>query len=158
NEETNLLNSRISSLENQVSALVNESQRKLRLPKEHDTSKRVVYIIARHGRIYPCRNRDFSRNEVDIEWSDGETTERALPRVNRGIDIAKNPEAMRAYFRNLPDRSVYLVFCVFEESFPAFIQAKQIAVESGMTYGWEPYRLVDGAVAFSESGYTPKPQ
>jgi hypothetical protein len=51
-----------------------------------------------------------------------------------------------------------MAFCVFEDSFPAFIRAKQLATESGLAYGWDPFRFSDGAVAFSAVGHTPKPQ
>jgi hypothetical protein len=51
-----------------------------------------------------------------------------------------------------------VVFCVFEDSFPAFIRAKQLAVASGLSYGWEPFRIQDGPVSFGERGHTPNPQ
>jgi hypothetical protein len=34
-------------------------------------------------------------------------------------------------------------------NYTAFIRAKQLAAESGLAYGWEPFQLSDGPVAFS---------
>jgi hypothetical protein len=152
------LNTRLAGLEKQASDLVNESQRQLRLPKEHETSKRVIYVIARYGRIYTCRNSDLSRNETDIEWTSTLTSEIAEPKAGKGIDPAINGGGLKAYFRNLSEGSVYVAFCVFADSFPAFIRAKQIATESGLAYGWDPFQLSDGPVSFSAVGHTPKPQ
>lgn len=157
NENAKRLKARLVGLEKQATDLVSESQRKVRLPKEHETGKSVIYIIARYGRIYPCRNSDLSRNETDIEWTSVASGETAEPKQGRGIDPA-NAAALRTYFRKLSGSSSYVAFCVFEDSFPAFIRAKQLASEGGLAYGWEPFQLSDGAVSFGPVGHTPKPQ
>jgi hypothetical protein len=157
-ENRKRLNTRLTSLQKQATDLVNESQRQLRLPKEHETSKRVIYIIARFGRIYPCRNSDLSRNETDIEWTSTLTGEKAEPKQGKGTDPGVNAAELRTYFRNLSGSSVYVAFCVFEDSFPAFIRAKQFTIESGLTYGWDPFQFSDGPVSFGAVGHTPKPQ
>jgi len=48
----------------------------------------------------------------------------------------------------MSDDSVYVAFCVYEDSFPAFIRAKQLASDCGLAYGWEPFQLSDGPVSF----------
>ena len=156
-ENTKRLNTRLAGLEKQASDLVNESQRQVRLPKEHETGKRVIYVIARYGRIYPCRNSDLSRNETDIDWTSSLSSESAQPRQGRGIDPSSET-ALRTYFRNLSGTSVYVAFCVFEDSFPAFNLTKQLATDSGLAYGWEPFQISDGPVSFGPVGHTPKPQ
>lgn len=157
-ENVKRLSTRLAGMEKQASDLVNESQRQLRLPKEHETSKRVIYVIARYGRIYTCRNSDLSRNETDIEWTSTLTSEVAEPKRGKGIDPSGNVAGLKTYFRNLSENSVYVAFCVFEDSFPAFIRAKQVATESGLTYGWDPFQISDGPVSFGAVGHTPKPQ
>jgi hypothetical protein len=152
------LTTRLAGLEKQASELANESQRQLRLPKEHETSKRVLYVIARYGRIYTCRNFDLSRNETDIEWTSTLTGETAEPKPGKGIDPVGNMAGLKSYFSNLSEKSVYVAFCVFEDSFPAFIRAKQVATESGLSYGWDPFQLSNGPVSFAAVGHTPKPQ
>jgi F0F1-type ATP synthase membrane subunit b/b' len=157
-ENARRLNTRLVSLEKQASELINDSQRQLRLPKEHETSKRVIYVIARYGRIYTCRNADLSRNESDIDWESTFSNEIARPKQGRGIDPVGNAVGLRSYFKALSENSVYVAFCVFEDSFPAFIRAKQLATENRLAYGWDPFRFSDGPVSFGERGHTPKPQ
>jgi hypothetical protein len=158
-EENNTrLKQRLAGMERQVAAKLNDLQRPLRLPKEHETAKRVVYIIARYGRVYPCRNADLSRNETDIKWTtklDGQTAE---PIRGRGLDPVANARGLETYFSDQSKETVYLAFCVFQDSFPAFIRARQLAVASGVAYGWEPFLEADGPVVFSENGHTPKAQ
>lgn len=148
------LKQRLADMAGQVTAKVNELQRPLRLPKEHETGKQVIYIIVRYDHIYPCRNSDLSRNEADINWTIGADSEVAEPIQGRGLD----PNAIAPYFSGLSGNDVYVAFLVFEDSFPAFIQARQSVVTSGISYGWEPFRNEDGPVSFGETGHTPKPQ
>jgi hypothetical protein len=86
------------------------------------------------------------------------TSEIAEPKQGKGIDLNANAAALRTYFRNQSGGSVYMAFCVFEDWFPAFIRAKQLATESGLAYGWDPFRLSDGPVSFGVVGHTPMPQ
>jgi hypothetical protein len=157
-ENIKRLKQRLSDLERQVAAKTDELQRTLRLPKEHETGKRVIYIIARYGHIYPCRNYDLSRNETDIYWTTTLVGETAEPVQGKGIDPQMSGPALKSYFGSISDSSVYVAFCVFEDSFPAFIRAKQLANDCGLAYGWEPFLFSEGPVAFSSIGHTPKPQ
>lgn len=154
-ENSERLKQRLAALEKQVVNRVNESQRQLRLPKEHETGKRVIYAIVRYGRIYPCRNSDLSRNETDIDWTLTLTTELAVPKPGKGMD--PSAPGLRAYFRKQVENSAYVAFCVFEDSFPAFLRAKQLATETGLAYGWEPFQITR-PVVFSDTGEAPKPQ
>lgn len=156
-ENSERLKQRLAALEKQVVSRVNESQRQLRLPKEHETGKRVIYAIVRYGRIYACRNSDLSRNETDIEWTLSLTTELAVPKPGKGMDPSINTAGLQAYFRKQVENSAYVAFCVFEDSFPAFLRAKQLATETGLAYGWEPFQIAR-PVVFSDTGEAPKPQ
>ena len=111
-------------------------------------------IIVRYGHIYPCRNSDLSRNETDINWTSTVNNEIAEPIQGKGLE----PNAVASYFSGLSSDEVYVVFCVYEDSFPAFIRAKQSTVASGVAYGWEPFRGQDGPVSFGENGHIPKAQ
>ena len=157
-ENSKRLKQRLEGLDKQASTMISESERQLRLPREYQTGKRVIYFIARYGRIYPCRNSDLSRNDTDINWKSILDSNTAEPIRGRGIDPLVNPEKLKLFLRNQSKDTIYFVFLVFEDAFPTFIRAKQIAVESGFAYGWEPYRNQDGPVSFSSSGHTPKPQ
>jgi hypothetical protein len=157
-ENSNRLKQRLDSMDKQAAILINESQRPLRLPLEHQTGKRVIYVIARYGHIYLCRNPDLSRNESDINWTSSLDSETAEPIRGRGIDPNLDPTGLKNFLSSQSSESIYLVFCVFEDSFPAFIRAKQITVDAGFAYGWEPFRNIDGPVTFGEVGHTPEPQ
>jgi hypothetical protein len=150
-QDLDRLKQRQADLEHQINIKTQETQRQLRLPKEHETGKDVVYVVARYGLIYPCRNSDLSRNETTIEWGLLGTAE---PVPGKGLP----PSATDSYFAELARNNVYVVFCAFEDSFPAFMQARQAAVSKGLSYGWEPFRIVDGSVAFGSHGHIPKPQ
>ena len=152
------LKQRASDMQRQIAFKLNDLQRPLRLPKEHETGKRIIYVIARYGHIYPCRNSDLSRNESDIVWTSKLDREIAEPIPRKGLDPIAYPQAVEAYFNTQSKGTVYMAFCVFQDSFPAFIRARQLAIASGITYGWEPFRDEDGPVVFSENGHRPKAQ
>jgi len=157
-ENTKRLKQRLADLERQVTTKLDELQRPLRLPKEHETGKRVIYVIVKYGHIYLCRNYDLSRNETDIDWTTTLTGETAEPRRGQGIDPTGSTAGLINFFKNMSDDSVYVAFCVYEDSFPAFIRAKQLASDCGLAYGWEPFQISDGPVSFGAVGHTPKPQ
>ena len=156
-ENSKRLKQRLGSLQNQVTRIVSESQRPLRLPKEHETGKRPFYVILQYGRVYPCRNSDLSRNEASITWSSRGESEMARPIPDQGFLPSDGPK-LRALFESLPKDLVYIAFCVFEDSFAEFNRAKEIAIASGLAYGWDPFRNQDGPVMFGPVGHRPKPQ
>lgn len=133
-ENIKRLKQRLADMERQVTAKLNELQRPLRLPREHETDKRVTYIIARYGHIYPCRNADLSRNETDINWTSKLDGEIAEPIRGKGFDPFVDSRGLANYFGNQSRDTVYVVFCVFDDSFPAFVRARQLAVDSGVAY------------------------
>ena len=58
-ENIRRLEQRLADMQQQIKAKLNDLQRPLRLPMEHETDKSVVYVIVRYGHIYPCRNLSF---------------------------------------------------------------------------------------------------
>lgn len=159
-EEKKHVAAQLAALEKQMVEVAKLSQRELRLPREHDTDRQVVYIIVLYGRIYCCHNADMTRNENDIQWTDRTGVEYAAPKKTKGLDPIANASQLRTYFTTEAHSSVYVVFIAARESFPTFIRAKQLAVESGLPYGWVPWRSVqeDGDLSFSASGTMPRPQ
>jgi hypothetical protein len=150
---------RLEALKKQMAEVAAKSERQLRMPKEHDTDRQVVYIILRYDRLYFCRNLDLTRNDTDFHWTIKGGVETPDPIKDKGLDPDVNAAVLRNYFTTQARNSVYVVFIALDDSFPAFIRAKQIAVECGLPYGWQPWRLdVDGPVSFSAYGYQPRPQ
>jgi hypothetical protein len=157
-ENTQRLKRRLEALQKQIAGVIQKSQRLLRLPKEHETGKRSFYVIAQYGRIYPCRNSDLSRNEATITWTSAGESTIARPIPGRGYDPAASERELQAFFNGLPKELVFIAFCVFEDSFPQFNRAKEIATRCGLAYGWEPYRNKEGPASFGPIGHAPKPQ
>lgn len=156
-EEDNVrrLKQRLAGLEQEVIAKLQDMQRPLRLPLEHTSDKPVVYMIVKYGRVYPCSNPDLSQDTEDIHWTPlGFAAVKADPIPGKGLA----PNATGDYFRRLATNSVYVAFVVYDDSFGAFIVAKQIAVASGLSYGWEPWTEADGPAAFGPGGHTPGAQ
>jgi hypothetical protein len=158
-EEEKQIKERLEAVKKQMAEVAAKSERQLRMPREHDTDRQVVYIIALYDRIYLCRNIDLSRNENDIKWTESRGVETADPIKAKGLDPDVNAAQLRTYFTAQAHNSVYVDFIVMGDSFPSFIRAKQLAVECELPYGWLPWRLdVDGPLSFSAYGYQPRPQ
>lgn len=154
-ESVRLLKQRLAGLDQEVIAKLRDMQRPLRLPLEHTSDKPVVYVIVKHGRVYPCSNPDLSQDTADIRWTPiGFMAVKADPIPGKGLA----PNDTADYFRRLSANSVYVAFIVYDDSFGAFILAKQIAVASGLSYGWEPWTEADGPAAFGPGGHTPGTQ
>ncbi len=158
-EEKKRVAARLAAAEKQMAEVAQLSERELRLPREHNTDRQVAYIIVLYNHVYLCHNADTTRNEADIKWTDKDGVEYAAPRKGKGLDVVANASQLRAYFTAKANNSGYVVFIAMPDSFPAFIQAKQLAVETGLPYGWVPWRYPeDGELSFSTSGYVPPPQ
>jgi hypothetical protein len=157
-ENTRRLKRRLEAIQSQIAKLIHDLQRPLRLPKEHETGKRSFYVIAQYGRIYPCRNSDLSRNETTIKWTTIGENWTARPIPGRGYDPVAGERELQAFFNSLPKELVFVAFCVFEDSFPQFNRAKELATSCGLAYGWDPYRNQDGPPSFGPVGHDPKAQ
>jgi len=154
-EDVTRTKQRLTNAEQLVTAKLNELQRPLRLPKEHRTGKRVVFILLRYGRYYPCFHEDKSHNDTDIKWttkSDGRDI--AEPYPDKGLDAA----GVANFLAGLSPDNLYVAFVVYEDSFPAFIRAKQLALADGISYGWDVFRIAEGPVGFATGGHMPPPQ
>jgi hypothetical protein len=158
-DEKKRIEVRLVGLEKQLDEAIKISQRELRLPREHDTDRQVVYAIVIYGKVYFCRNLDMTRNNTDIAWTEKLGAEYAAPIKGRGLDPVKNAAELRSYFSTQARNSIYIDFIALEDSFGACIQAKQLAGECGLPYGWIPWKNGQiAALSFATSGYVPRPQ
>jgi hypothetical protein len=158
-EEKKRLSAQLDVLEKQMEELAKQSQQELRLPREHNTDRHVIYVIVIYGRIYICTHADLTRNETDIKWTDRGGVEYVDCRKDKGLDPVANAAQLQTFFTDLEHSGAYVVFLTLGDSFPAFIRAKQLAVECRLPYGWMPWQVsIDGPLCFSDSGYTPSPQ
>lgn len=150
------LRQRLADLKNQAAVVINNTVRHVRLPKEYTTGKRAFYVILQYGRVYPCRTHDLSPNTDSIRWEFNVGRSAAYPIRDKGY-LPGDRSSLQAIFTRLP-RDLYLVFCVFEDSFGEYNQVKETASSSGLAFGWEPMRNQQAPVTFGPLGHTPKPQ
>jgi hypothetical protein len=158
-DEKKRVAARLVGLEKQLSDAIKLSQRELRLPREHDTERQAAYAIVIYGRVYFCRNADMTRNDRDIVWTQKLGAEYAAPIKSKGLDPVANAAELRAYFTAQSHNSVFIDFIALADSFPTFLRAKELAGESGIPYGWVPWKMDQvEALSFAPNGYMPRPQ
>jgi hypothetical protein len=149
------LTGEIKQLNDQLERAQQSRQRQLRLPRERDTGKQAFFFVARYGRIYPIhtfQNGERELNNETIHWtSDGDARTanplRELP-ANTAI-----PNFVRL-LRDIPRQTYTIHFLVYDDSFPAFLAARQLPLNAGYDTGWE---FLDSSrdLTFSSGGSAP---
>lgn len=157
-KENQRLHSRLADIRRQTTSAQQEVTQRLRLPKERNTGKDVFNIIVQYGRVYPLRNADLEQNTTTIDWQETLTSAIPSPKRDKGLDPQRDRAALAQFFRRLPRGEYYLAFYVFEDSFPTFNLAKQMAVTSGFDYGWMPLESSGAPLKFGAVGTRPKAQ
>jgi hypothetical protein len=112
----------------------------MRLPNISNTSKPSWPVIIRYGRLYPLdllstngrvaqlpNNRTLSRQARYVE-----------PRPGLGDEPEKGVAEMAQAFKDSGQTNFYFAFWVYDDSFNAFIRAREAAARLGFQYGWEP--------------------
>jgi hypothetical protein len=112
----------------------------MRLPNISNTSKPSWPVIIRYGRLYPLdllstngrvaqlpNNRTLSRQARYVE-----------PRPGLGDEPEKGVTEMAQAFKDSGQTNFYFAFWVYDDSFNAFIRAREAAARLGFQYGWEP--------------------
>ena len=155
------LNRGVQTESNRLAQLTAQQVQRLRLPREHETTKTHLYVILRHGRVYPLyrfRNGEPERNTNSLRWEqETPTTRRIEPIAGLGLDPTGGAAGLAQFFRELSPDRVYLVFQVYEDSFAAFNLVKPAAVRQGLEYTWEPRRH-DAPLRLGPAGPAPPPQ
>jgi len=114
----------------------------MRLPNLGTTTQQPWLVIMQHGKVYP----------LDVLSSDS----RALPVINNHAVLYESrsgyvetrpgkgeaPESgvaqMVEAFRASSKTNYYFTFLVYDDSFDAFVRARETAMKLGFRYGWEP--------------------
>jgi len=114
----------------------------MRLPNLENTTNQPWLVIIQYGKLYP----------LDV-WSTGA---RVIPVVNnqeilyqrqtgyvearpeRGEDPDSGVEQMAQAFKDNSKTNFYFAFWVYDDSFKAFVRARDAAVKLGFQYGWNP--------------------
>lgn len=115
----------------------------MRLPNLTETGQQAWPVIVRYGRLYP----------LNVLSTDGRASilpnNRTLSRQARFVEarpgLGDLPEQGLAdivqAFKGAGKTNFYFAFWVYDDSFPAFVSAREAAVRLGFQYGWEPLPL-----------------
>jgi len=135
---------------------------RMRLPRERAITKSPVWVIVRHGKLYPTHLRSQSGNKIlnkeSIKWDEGVIGDKAFPIASKGINISANNTAWSRYLNSINRVDEFLSFAVWPDSFAAFNFAKRQAVGLRIEYGWEPEPEDYEIVFVSTGGTVPNPQ
>lgn len=136
-----------------------ERTQRLRLPKEKpDDGKHYLWIVVKHGEIYPVyhsnKKQMFTITETNsllkrILWH--------VPKIGRGFAPSRHRTELANYFRTVDKRNEYLAFEVFgtDDCFKAFNEAKMLATAIGIGYSWRP---TDDDIGLTSNGRSGGPQ
>jgi hypothetical protein len=112
----------------------------MRLPNISDTTKQPWTVIVRYGKLYP----------LDVLSTDGRArplrNTRTLshqaryvePRPGLGDEPEQGVTEMTQAFKAAGNTNFYFAFWVYDDSFDAFVNARETAARLGFQYGWEP--------------------
>jgi len=112
----------------------------MRLPNISDTSKPSWPVIIFSGKLYPLdvlstdgrgvplrNDRTLSRQAQFVE-----------PRPGMGDEPEQGVAEMVEAFKASGKTNYYFAFWVYDDSFDAFMRAREAATRLGFQYGWEP--------------------
>jgi hypothetical protein len=150
-EDSARLQQRVADLERQLSQAKADSEQTLRLPREHQSSLIAFHVAVRYGLVYPLYDANLNRNTESVKWTPFKEDTFVEPRPGAGLDPARHPAAFTSLLSSLPKNRYYLSFYVYEDSWAAFNLAKQMALKSGLQYGWRP-KESDDILLFSTGG------
>jgi hypothetical protein len=112
---------------------------KMRLPNLSATARRPWPVIVRYDKLYPM---DFmpavgggalEHNDRSILRSDY-----AEAKPGQGDEPEAGVAQMVDAFKTSAKTNYYFEFYVYEDSFDAFVRAREAAARLGFQYGWEP--------------------
>lgn len=156
-KEKSDLQSQLAALTNRLDRLKQANTRQLRLPRERATGKKTYYFICRFGKIFPVHVMLNGRRELNtqtLDWRRTPDGEIAAPKRELGYDPATGLAAFTRLFNEIPAQTYSIHFLVYNDSFPAFLSARQIPLARNFDTGWE-FFTEDRQVIFSASGEAP---
>jgi hypothetical protein len=115
----------------------------MRLPNLAATTKQPWHVILQYGKLYPLDI--FSPHAEPIINTHAivfqPNTGFAEPKREAGDEPESGVTEMAQAFKSLSKTNYYFSFLVYEDSFDAFVRARQKATALGFQYGWEPLPL-----------------
>jgi len=151
----------LEETEQRVARTLEQRVRRLRLPREHESTKRHLYIIVRYNQFYPLYQFTdglIERNTNTVAWEQVSANVRKADAIReRGLDITREPAKVVSFLRTIPREDYYPAFLVYEDSFGSFNTAKESAVAERLEYAWEPMKTND-SLTLGPGGHAPPPQ
>jgi hypothetical protein len=160
-ENSERLKSRLADLSTEMVQDRNQRIRKLRLPKEREGSKQAFNFILRYNKLYPLLNvvdGDMVPNRESLNWEelDDDDGAKVQPIQGEGLDLSADKERIMQILKNIPHDDFYAASYVYGDSFQAFNAFKQLVLDAGLDYGWEPEISLQ-ELTFGKKGTSPPP-
>jgi hypothetical protein len=112
----------------------------MRLPNLSNTSKQSWPVIIFSGRLYPLDVLSTDGRGVPLR-NDRTLSHQARyvePRPGLGDEPEQGVAQMVEAFKASGKTNYYFAFWVYDDSFEAFMRARETATRLGFQYGWEP--------------------
>ncbi len=114
----------------------------MRLPNLANTTKQPWTVIMQYGKIYPLdvlssdgRGVPVPNNQAVLRQPRSNIVE---PRPERGDAPESGVAQMVQAFKASASTNFYFAFWVYDDSFDAFVRARETATKLGFQYGWDP--------------------
>lgn len=114
----------------------------MRLPNLANSTKQPWMVIMQYGKIYPLdvlssdgRGVPLPNNQAVLRQPRSNMVE---PRPEQGDEPESGVTQMVQAFQANAKTNFYFAFWVYDDSFDAFIRARETAVKLGFQYGWNP--------------------
>jgi hypothetical protein len=154
-EDLARLEQRAEELKEKLAMAKKPKTERFRLPKEHRTNKSYIYVLVRHGRVYPFEFVEDGTRRINtrtLTWRSSATGATPQFDVSLGWQTASgSDDDWRNYLQSVPSEKYYLAFCVWPDSFEQFRQAKNTATALNRELTWEP---TNDEIHFVSSGGT----
>jgi hypothetical protein len=112
----------------------------MRLPNISHTSKLPWTVIVRYGKLYPLTL--LSTDGRGASLQNNQTLSRQAryvePRPGMGDDPERGVADMAQAFKSSGKTNFYFAFWVYDDSFEAFVSAREAAAHLDFQYGWDP--------------------
>jgi hypothetical protein len=114
----------------------------MRLPNLANTTKQPWNVIMKYGEVYPLdvlpadgHGRLIRNNRAVLRQPRSNIVE---PRPGQGDEAESGVTQMVQAFKANAETNYYFAFWVYDDSFDAFIRARETAMKLGFQYGWNP--------------------
>ncbi len=114
----------------------------MRLPDIANTAKKPWLVIVQRGKLYPLDVLSIGTSATPILNNQEVLYQRQTGYVEPRPEQGENPQSgmtqMIETFKSTAQTNYYFAFWVYDDSFPAFVRAREMAAKMGYQYGWTP--------------------